>query len=216
MTTMPRVRKLWLTAHVTASVGWFGALAVFLAHALTGLTTQDEQALRASALAMDVTARFVILPLCLATIATGLVQAFAVTKWGLFRHYWVLFKFLLTAIATAVLLLKLGPIGDLADAAAQVDVTPAVYTVRISLAVHAAGGLAILLAAVVLAIYKPGGMTAHGLRELRERNPAAAVSRIGTPRWVKVAGVLMLILFLLTVAMLLAGGHGPGAHYPRH
>jgi hypothetical protein len=63
MAIKTRLRKLALTAHVTASIGWFGALAVFLAHALTGLATQDVQALRASALAMDVTARFVILPL---------------------------------------------------------------------------------------------------------------------------------------------------------
>jgi hypothetical protein len=129
----------------------------------------------------------------------------------------VLFKFLLTAIATAVLLLKLGPISDLAGAAAQASFAPADHHgLQISLIVHAAGGLAILLAAVVLAIYKPGGMTPHGLSEFRERNPAAAVSRTDTPRWVKIAGALTLILFLLTVAMLLAGGHGPGAHYPRH
>lgn len=29
----PRIRKLALTAHVTPSVGWLGALAVFLVHA---------------------------------------------------------------------------------------------------------------------------------------------------------------------------------------
>lgn len=216
MSTRPRLRKLALTAHITASVGWFGALAVFLALALAGLTTQDERTLRASALAMDLAARFVILPLCIATIVTGIIQAFAVTKWGLFRHYWVLFKFLLTALATAVLLLKLGPINGLADAAAQGPFTPADYQgLLISLTIHAAGGLAILLAAVVLAIYKPGGMTPHGLQELRERNPAAAASALRTPFWVKIAGALILILLLLIIAMLVAGGHGPGMHYSR-
>lgn len=216
MTGKSRLRKLALTAHVTASVGWFGALAVFLALALAGLAAPDEQAPRAAALAMDLTARRVILPLCLATIATGIIQAFAVTKWGLFRHYWVLFKFLLTAVATAVLLLKLGPIRGLADAAAQAAFAPADYRgLLISLIIHAAGGLAILLAAVVLAIYKPGGMTSHGLRELRERNPAAAASALRTPFWVKIAGALILILFLLIIAMLVVGGHGPGMHYSR-
>ncbi len=37
---------------------------------------------------------------------------------GLLRHYWVLFKLLLTSVATAVLFLKLGPISALAAAAA--------------------------------------------------------------------------------------------------
>lgn len=215
MTSNQKLRKFALTLHVTASVGWFGALAVFLAHALAGFLSQDQQTLRASAVAMDLTAWFVILPLCLATVVTGIIQAFAVTEWGLFRHYWVLFKFLLTAVATAVLLMKLGPIGGLAEAALAADFSAAERRgLQTSLVIHAAGGLLVLLAAIVLAIYKPGGMTPHGLRELRQRNPAVAVSRMDTPRWVKIAGALLLILLLLTVGMLLAGGHGPGAHYP--
>ena len=38
MTMTAPLRKLTLTAHVTASVGWLGALAVFFAHALASLT----------------------------------------------------------------------------------------------------------------------------------------------------------------------------------
>ena len=37
MSMTPPLRKLALTAHVSASVGWLGALAVFLAHALASL-----------------------------------------------------------------------------------------------------------------------------------------------------------------------------------
>lgn len=37
----------------------------------------------------------------------------------------------------------------------------------------------------------------------------------GTPRWVKVFGILALILALLFVILMLAGGnHGPGRHLP--
>lgn len=113
----PSIRKLALTAHVSISVAWMGALAVFLAHALAGSISEDEQMVRAASLAMGLTAWFVILPLSLASLTTGLVQALG-TAWGLFRHYWILFKLLLTGVATVVLLLKLGPISDLADAAA--------------------------------------------------------------------------------------------------
>ena len=117
MTTTPSTHKLMLTAHVTASVGWVGALAVFLVHALASLISQDAQMVRAASLAMGLTAWFVILPLSLASFATpGIVQALG-TSWGFFRHYWILFKLLLTAVATIVLLLKLGSISSLTDLA---------------------------------------------------------------------------------------------------
>jgi hypothetical protein len=38
------------------------------------------------------------------------------------------------------------------------------------------------------------------------------VSTAGAPRWVKVSGVIALLLVLLVVALLLSGGHGPGRH----
>ncbi|UUZ65482.1 hypothetical protein LP417_13840 [Polaromonas sp. P1-6] len=88
----PRLRKFVLTAHVTASVGWLGALAVFLAHALASLLSEDAQMVRAASLAMGVAAWFVILPLSLASLITGLVQALG-TSWGLFRHYWIFLNF---------------------------------------------------------------------------------------------------------------------------
>lgn len=37
-------------------------------------------------------------------------------------------------------------------------------------------------------------------------------STTGTPRWVKVFGLIALTLVLLFVIMLLTGGHGPGRH----
>ena len=43
MTMTPRVRKFALTAHVTASVGWLGAVVAFLALAVIGHTSPDPQ-----------------------------------------------------------------------------------------------------------------------------------------------------------------------------
>lgn len=34
------------------------------------------------------------------------------------------------------------------------------------------------------------------------------------PRWVKVSGVLLIVLVLAALAMVLLGGHGPGRHGP--
>ena len=218
MTMTPRLRKLALTAHVSASVGWFGALAGFLAHAVASLISQDAQMVRAADLAMGLIAWFVILPLCLASLITGLVQALG-TPWGLFRNYWVLAKLLLTVLATVVLLLKLGPISYLAGVAAETTLFSANLTgLRISLMAHAGGGLLVLLAVVTLAVYKPQGLTRYGVRKQREQ----ADNRVGpdfgttisTPRWVKVFGVVVAVLFLLVGIMMLGGGHGPGAHTP--
>ena len=84
----PRLRKLALTAHITSSVGWMGAVTAFLALAVA---SQDAQMARAAYLAMEVTAWWVIVPLAFASLLTGLVVSLG-TPWGLFRHYWVLIK----------------------------------------------------------------------------------------------------------------------------
>lgn len=215
MNLTPNLRKFILTTHVTASVGWFGALAVFLAHSLTGFLSQEDYIVRAAALAMGITAWFVILPLSLASLTTGLVQALG-TAWGLFRHYWVFFKLVLTVVATAVLLMKLGPISDLADKAAEISFSGADHTgLQTSMVIHAAGGLVILLAAIILAIYKPRGMSRYGVRKLQEQRGAAVSdqSRAVMPSWVKVIGAMVIILLLLMAIMLIAGGHGPASHY---
>lgn len=218
MVMTPRLRKFALTTHVTASVGWLGALAVFLAHALASLISQDEQMVRAASLAMGVAAWFVILPLSLASLITGLVQALG-TSWGLFRHYWIFFKLLLTAVATIILLLKLGPISYLTDAATKTTFSSAdLIGLRTSLMVHAGGGLLVLLAAAALAIYKPPGLTLYGIRKQREQKDTELgppfESTASTPRWVKVFGVIVVVLVVLAVIMMLIGGHGPGAHMP--
>jgi len=165
---------------------------------------------------MGSAAWFVILPLSLASLMTGLVQALG-TAWGLFRHYWVLFKLLLTAVATGVLLLKLGPISYLADAAAEPAYSSAnLVGLRTSILIHALGGLLVLLAIVTLAVYKPPGMTRYGVRKLREQGNAGTQSDLGsptsTPLWVKVFGLIVVLLILMFGVMLLGGDHGPGAH----
>jgi hypothetical protein len=42
-------------------------------------------------------------------------------------------------------------------------------------------------------------------------------STTGTPRWVKVFGIIALVVFVLFVVVVLVGGgeHGPGRHTPR-
>ena len=72
MLMTPDLRKFALTTHVTSSVGWLGSVAGFLALAIAGLTSQDAQMVRAAYLAMHLTTWFVIVPLSLAALLTGL------------------------------------------------------------------------------------------------------------------------------------------------
>jgi hypothetical protein len=168
MTLSPGLRKLALTAHVVSSVGWLGAVAAFLALAIAGLTSSDAQVVRGVCLAMELAAWYVIVPLSIASLLTGVVQSLG-TPWGLFRHHWVVVKLLLTSIATVVLLLQLGPITYLGRAARDAAVPlPVLGEVTISLVVHAAGGLLVLLVTTILSVYKPRGLTRYGQRQQRQ------------------------------------------------
>lgn len=169
MTMAPHLRKFALTAHVASSVGFLGAVAGFLALAVAGLTSPDAQMVRAAYLAMVFTTWSVIVPLSFASLLTGLVLALG-TKWGLFRHYWVLVKFLLTVFTILVLLLQVQPISYIAAAATEAALSGAdLRGIRTSLTTHAAGGLLVLLVTTTLSIYKPRGMTRYGWRKEHEQ-----------------------------------------------
>src|SRR5579859_3737107 len=117
MTMTPGLRKLGLTAHVVSSVGWLGAVAAFLALALLGLTGRDGPSVRAAYLAMDRVTWLVIVPFCLASLVTGIVQSLG-SPWGLLRHYWVVLKLGLTLLGTGLLLLHTQVIARAANVAA--------------------------------------------------------------------------------------------------
>ena len=86
MTMTPRFNKFALTAHITFSVGWLGAIVAYLALAIGGLTVHDTQMVRAAYLSMELIGWYVIVPFSLAALLTGLVEALG-TQWGLLRHY---------------------------------------------------------------------------------------------------------------------------------
>jgi len=172
----PGVRKFALTAHVTCSVGWIGAVVVFLGLAIVGLTSQDAQTARGAYLVMEPAAWSVLVPLALASLVTGVVQGLG-TRWGLFRHYWVLFKLLITIFATIVLLIYMETFRVMARVAADPSVDLALVR-NPSPRFHAVLALVVLLVATVLAIYKPRGMTPYGQRKQREQR---TMSQLTTP-----------------------------------
>jgi hypothetical protein len=201
-----RLRKLALTAHVASSVGWLGAVGAFLALAIAGLTSQDAQLVRAAYLAMDLTGWFVIVPLSLASLPSGLVMSLG-TEWGMFRHYWVVAKLLITVLATLLLLVHMQPVGHLARAVAETTLAKGQLAgLRLQLVADAGAALVALLVATALSVYKPRGMTRYGLRTLDPgrgpiRTPATSASR-----WAKGLAMLAIVLALLFVILHLAGG----------
>ena len=174
MTMTPWWRKFALIAHVTASLGWFGAVAGFLALAVVGLTSPDVQVVRGAYLSMGVLTSIVIVPFCLASLLTGLIQSLG-TPWGLFRHYWVVAKLVLTVLSTLILMLHTQPIYYLASVAAERSLGSAdLRELRIQLLVDASAALVVLIVATVLAVYKPRGKTRYGRR--KEQKQSAGVS----------------------------------------
>jgi hypothetical protein len=169
MPMAPSLRKFALTAHVTFSVGWLGAVAGFLALAVAGLTSHDIEMVRATYLAMDLTAWFVIVPLSFASPLTGFVQSLG-TAWGLFRQYWVLLKLLITIPCTILLLVHMQPIGYMAGVAAKMTMSNAdLHELRVQLVVEASAALLALLLATILSVYKPEGVTRYGWHKQHER-----------------------------------------------
>ena len=163
----PGLRKLVLSVHLSFSVGWIGTVVAYLALGLAAASSSDAATIRGAWLAMELIGWYVIVPLAVASLLTGLVMALG-TTWGLFRHYWVSISFYLTLLATVVLILHMPTVTSTAEIARTADIQ-----VLQSLGgdlYHPAIGLVILLAVQVLNLYKPKGLTRYGLRrQQRER-----------------------------------------------
>ena len=166
MSSRPRLRKSMLTAHIVSSVGWLGAVAMFLALGVVGLTSQDAQVVRAVYLSMESAGWSVLVPLAVASLLTGLVQALG-TRWGLFRHYWVVAKLLMNVAAVIVLLLYMQTLGYMADLAAGTRASNGELSELRdpSPVLHAGVGMLLLLVAATLSVFKPRGLTRYGQRK---------------------------------------------------
>jgi uncharacterized membrane protein len=179
MALTPSLRKLVRTAHVTFTVGWLGAVASFLALAVAGLTSQDAQIVRSAYLAMELIARFVIVPLSFAPLLTGPVLSLG-TPWGLFRHYWILVKLLINILSTLILLVHMQPISYLSRVAAEGTLSSADRSVQIQMVVASGAALLALLVATALAVYKPRGMTPYGWRKQYEQSKVSQAVDVET------------------------------------
>jgi hypothetical protein len=123
--------------------------------------------MNAAYLGMDLVTRFVIVPLSIAPLITGPLLSLG-TPWGLFRHYWILAKLVITILSTLILLIHVQPISYLSHAAAEGTLSSADHSLRIQMVAAASAALVALLVATALAVYKPRGMTRYGWRKQYE------------------------------------------------
>lgn len=172
---LPRIlSRLVLTAHIVTSVGWLGAVTAYLALDIVASASEDIDAVRAAYFGMDLSIRLVIVPLAIASVLIGTVNALT-SSWGLLRHYWVLVKLLLTIFAATILLLEVQNVtymAGLASTSADPRTLPGSLP-------HSIGGLVILITVAVLSVYKPNGLTPRGWRKQLRANDGAVQRTTG-------------------------------------
>jgi hypothetical protein len=202
------LRKMNLTAHITSSVAWLGAVAAFLALSVAGLASGDPDVVRGAYLSMNLIGLYAIIPLSLAALLTGLVQSTG-TEWGLVRHYWILLKLVLTI--GSMLLLLLHQFTAVAGAAkavlsGAVGSPPDAGPAGIQLAWDAALAALMLLLVTTLSVYKPWGLTSYGRRRLPLRPDVE--TPLGLKVFLAAVGVILLVGFVVSHH----GSHGLGSH----
>ena len=171
------LRKFALASHLTMAVGWIGTVVAYLALGIAASTSQDAQTVRSAWVAMELIGWYVIVPLAVASLATGLVMSLG-TRWGLFRHYWVIFSLVLTTFATTVLLLHMPDVSSIAKVAREAE-EARLFSLGGDLA-HPSLGLVLLLVIQVLNVYKPPGMTRYGRRKQAEQRHQRRAEKIAT------------------------------------
>ncbi len=102
------VRRALLVVHVATSVSWLGLTLGLLTLGVTAYTTDAPATTQASYDAMKILANWLIVPVALLALVSGLVLSLG-TPWGLARHWWVSIKLWLTLITFVATVFALRP-----------------------------------------------------------------------------------------------------------
>ena len=146
----PNLPRPLLVLHIVAAVGLVGADLVLVALGLSGVSGADPRTVYPAAYLVET---WLVAPLAVITLATGIVQA---TRggWGLVRYWWTAIKLATTAAFTLLVVAVIVP--RLAATAAAATAGQA-FTIaaRLPLAVVPAVAVAGIVLNVGLAVYKP-------------------------------------------------------------
>ncbi|WP_437063782.1 DUF2269 domain-containing protein [Streptomyces sp. enrichment culture] len=149
-----------LVVHVVASAGWLGLTLGLLALGVTAASTASPVAVEAAVRSMKLFADWLLLPLALLTLTSGVVLALG-THWGLARHRWVFTKFWLTLVTTAATAFALRPgvnsaVTAVAAGGALPDAGDVLFGPVVSLSAY--------VFMTVVSLLKPWGPTRRGRR----------------------------------------------------
>jgi hypothetical protein len=140
-------RKALLTAHIIVSVGLLGDSAGYLAVAIRTSTLDDPALVRDSVKTLNMFSLAFGIPLSFAALLTGVALGLG-TRWGVFRHPWVVAKLLLVVTVLLVGAFVIGPASnEMLDGGDD-------RTGRLIIA--AAYDVVALATAVGLSVFKPG------------------------------------------------------------
>lgn len=146
----PRWRKAMLTIHLVSSVGLLGADCAVLALAVTGWLGADPVTVYPAA---HLLGSVLILPFALAALVTGVLLGL-LTRWGLFRHWWVVISLVFTVAGTVLAILVLVPSLDAAATTAAAGQVPAD---RLGIVKDSSAAASVLILTTVLSVFKPLG-----------------------------------------------------------
>ncbi len=148
-------RKAVLTVHIASAVGLLGGTAGFLVVAVRAATRGNQAEAHVLYETLGQLPFFTGIPLSFVALASGILVALT-SRWGLFRYWWVTAKLtllvgvlllgaLVNSRATDAMIDETAPGGDGHGSAERLLVVSVILQ------------LAMVLAAIVLAVFKPGG-----------------------------------------------------------
>ncbi|MGO0578195.1 hypothetical protein [Ornithinimicrobium panacihumi] len=165
-------RKAWLLTHVITSVGWLGAGATNLVLAVSVMQGQGSApGVGYAYQTIHLIDAWIVIPAAFAALISGIVLSLG-TPWGLFRHWWVVAKLVLTLAVILFSTFGLGVWVEMSQPAAGPS-DPTRYTSAIT--TGACMNMLALTGMTALSIYKPKGLTPHARGAPRQRG------RIGQP-----------------------------------
>ncbi|MHA6803513.1 hypothetical protein [Salinifilum ghardaiensis] len=169
-----RARRAALLMHVVSAGAWIGMDVVLAVFVFTALFTADAQVAAVSLRALELFAIGPLLAAGVVCLVSGLTLGWG-TKYGLLRYWWVAAKLAINVVFVALVVLALRPqvlaAAERGRALSEQGAADAVVGELVFPAVVSPLGL---LAATVLAVYKPWGrIGARRRRRARAVTPGA-------------------------------------------
>ncbi len=172
----PAYRKAVLAAHVLTSVGWLGAAMCLFVLTWTSRLNHDVSARASIYDVMLLLTDWVVVPLALLALATGIACALG-TPWRLLQHWWVVVKLAVTFALATLSVLRLRPKVSDARHAAHVGQLAREHAATASLTLAATTSLSLYAAMTIVSIYKPWGRTPRGRWTAQQAAALRAVAR---------------------------------------